>query len=107
MEDQKISSQEQKRGRGNVVMSKWMYEEIGERAEAEFGEGARVKRILREVMGFDPEASTYRAERLGKIQEWRKKKAEELGLPIGAVCGGKVAKAAKEKAMAKRGQEVA
>ena len=65
-----------------VVMSKKKYQEIKIRLNNLFDEDTVDKMLkeLSEVLKFDPDVGIYNKEKGQKFMEWRKKRAEELGI---------------------------
>lgn len=65
-----------------VVMSKKKYQEIKIRLTNLFDEDTVDKMLkeLSEVLKFDPDVGIYNKEKGQKFMEWRKKRAEELGI---------------------------
>lgn len=92
-------------GKALVSMSRKMYEAIGRRAEEELGASARdeMLRIIREETGFDPNASMYNEQKKRQIQNWRRRRAAETGLPVGAMSGGQKAMMVRKRAEARLG----
>ena len=88
-------------GRAHCSFTKKKYNEYKKALEQKVTDAELIESILKtlcDTLNFDPTAKVYNEQVAKRNKEWQKKKAEELGISVYEVSGGKAHYARKKEA---------